>query len=57
MAINAPGGSPEHYGVLTQWTREVPILSTLGWLTHKFRNGVSNIIGSKTIDKGLNAVI
>jgi hypothetical protein len=57
MAINAPSGSNEHYGALTQWTREIPVLSTLGWATHKVRNGVSNVLGSKTIEKGMNAVI
>jgi hypothetical protein len=38
MGINTP--DRERYGALTEWTREIPVLSTIGWATHKVRNGI-----------------
>ena len=57
MAINASSGSPEHYGILTNWAREIPIASTLAWVVHGFRNGIAHLIGSQAVSKALGAVV
>lgn len=36
MGINTP--NPEQYGVLTNWSKEVPVASTVGWAIHHVRN-------------------